>query len=72
MYIKRLESAHAIQMRNLKSTILTESIKYLKANCAIVVNKLTQEHHKLIKQFLAYKERTQRDLDIAKKYLTKI
>ena len=56
-------------MKNLKSVILNESVKYLKSNCAKVVNKLTQEHHKVIKQFLAYKERTQRDLDIARKYM---
>ena len=45
-------------MKNLKSVILVETMKYFR-NSTVSINKLlTKEHHNIIRQFLAYKERT--------------
>ena len=56
-------------MKNLKSVILAEAVKYFK-NSAISINKLlTREHHKIVKQFIAYKERISNENELAQKYM---
>ena len=53
-------------MKNLKSVILAETIKYFKNSTASINKLLTREHHNIIKQFLAFKERTNKDIEWAR------
>ena len=48
--------------------IQSESIKFLKENSDKVVKKLTLEHHKLVQQFISFKDRTAKDLEGAQKF----
>ena len=63
IFIKRLQQAHQTQIKNIKSMLMHESIKHLKANCDKVVKRLTIEHHNIIAKFLAFKQRTLSDVD---------
>ena len=59
-------------MKNLKSVILAETIKYFK-NSTVSINKLlTKEHHNIIRQFLAYKERTATEIEHARQCMIEI
>ena len=71
LFIKRLEQAHTIQMKNIKAMIMSESVHYLKKNCDKVVKMLTLEHHKLIQSFLAFKKRTAADIENAATHIKK-
>ena len=52
-------------MKNVKSVILAEAIKYFKSSTVSINRLLTKEHHKIVKQFMAYKERTTIALETA-------
>ena len=55
-------------MKNVKSVILAEAIKYFKSSTVSINRLLTKEHHKIVKQFMAYKERTTTALETAKRH----
>lgn len=56
-------------MKNLKSVILAETIKYFKQSTVSINKLLTKEHHNIIKQFLAFKQRTAEEIEHARQYM---
>ena len=48
--------------------MLAEAIKYFKTSTVSINKLLTKEHHKIVKQFIAYKERTAIALETAKRH----
>ena len=67
--MKQLEKAHVTQMKNLKSVILAEAVKYFKQSSLSINKLLTREHHKIVKQFIAFKERVANETEAAEKYM---
>ena len=56
-------------MKNLKSVILAEAVKYFKQSSLSINKLLTREHHKIVKQFIAFKERVANETEAARQYM---
>ena len=56
--LKRQKRVFENQMRDLKTVYLGEAIDFIKKSTGDIQRYLTQEHHKLVKRFIDWKERT--------------
>ena len=59
MELKQEKLAHKVVLKNLKAVAFNEAMIYLKEKSEILSNLLTNQHRSTIKQFIAYKKRTQ-------------
>ena len=57
--LKKQKRVFETQMRDLKTVYLHEAIDFIKKKTVDIQSYLTQEHQKLVKRFIDWKERTQ-------------
>ena len=66
--IEKLKKAHTAEVNNVKSIAVENSIHFIKTHTAKTLKTLTLEHHGIIKQHLAFKERTNDHIEDVEKY----
>ena len=59
---------HKTQIKNVKAVAMQEAVEYVKKKGNAVADLLTREQHKMVKQFLEFKQRTLFPLDTLKEY----
>ena len=55
--IRAVEAAHRQELRNVEAVAVEDAARFLKRHTERVTRALTREHHKLIQQFMDYKDR---------------
>ena len=55
--IRAVESAHRQELRNVEAVAVEDAARFLKKHAERVTRALTREHHKIIQQFMDYKDR---------------
>ena len=55
--VNSLSKAHKQQLKNVEAVTLAEASKFIKNHAEKIARALTREHHKIIQQFLDYKDR---------------
>ena len=56
---KTMEKAHSIKIKNLKTVAMQEAIDFVKRQSDELVKLLTKEHHRMAKQFIHFKDKTE-------------
>ena len=69
--LKLLKRNHDSEVNDLKQNIYVSMTDYLRTKARKVTTMMTEEHSTLIGQFIAFKKRTQRQLDEVKGILAR-
>ena len=69
--LKLLKHNHDAEVKDLKQNIYVSMTDYLRTKARKVTTMMTEEHQTLVSQFIAFKKRTQRQLDEVKGILAR-
>ena len=67
-----LEKAHSVQLRDVKAVAMQQAVEFVKKQSQEIVNTMTKEHHRMARQFLHFKGKTEGYLETIEKLQHKL
>ena len=68
--IRKMKLHHRVVVKNMKSVLYKECMEFIKLKTTEVTNLVSQEHHKLVAQFIDHKQRARAKIDDLQRYKT--